>query len=929
MKRTISLILSLLMLLTVSSVLFVGVFAEESKTVISYLSPAITANTGETIDLESYSYLLKDETVLTDLEWSLDGEEKEQLKFDEKGVYPLSAKKDGKSYKIYAVIKEPADKEYVLYENAFDSDDSTKELKKTGNGDMSVKDGKMVLNTTGKENTIVLLPEWLGDFGNYTVETSAAMMSSTDSSRWFSLVYRYNSGVYSHMCVRKNMSAAGGEKISGGIECVSYSGGWKYLRSASYDNPMSYGTFYTFKATLFGGAIQYSVDDNVVIHIDNSDSYYKGLIKTGRVGLQGNSNVMNFDYIKITLPTQAPAKPVEPVAFDPLVNVEHQQTNILNSVTNIAFIDESQLDAVLNSEIKPNSVLVSFKEAITQEAVGELYNKCLEKGVIPGVVISSSDDGNAVSDWCNKNKLWDINIASEKSNILSNIRTRRPTLRTMLIINDVGESTPQQLRETARKFAINALILPSAQSTKELVSGLQELHVTVWCLDKEVSKTSAAWMISSGAHGIASNDYTVVDNVMKEVYGENTLTKTPSVIGHRGNPSVAPENSISGYLTAIENGATEVETDIYLTKDRKIVIMHDDTLARTTNYKGTKKVTQMTLEEIKEYYLLDKSGKVSEEKVPTLEEMFIALKDTSVYIVVELKSGDSAMIRPLYDLINQYGMASRINIISFSGDILKATFDQEKTISAGLLSGSLTQSPNNLPKFHENTFNLIKNAQLYNASVNISHGNVCKEFYTLLNDRGISLFPWTYGTNTVPFYNAFLWGVDGLTTDYAQYTKNTVMDFDIDKAGVHSIKAGEVLKITSKTTTYGGKAEDVTPGIVWIENSCDATFDVQTGEFKSANNGTASFMLNYEAKLPNGKKYVLYSQPVTVNVETVAEESSEPSTDISTDGISSSTSSTDTSEADDSSDGTVTVIICVVAAIAVITAAVVVKKRKK
>jgi glycerophosphoryl diester phosphodiesterase len=368
---------------------------------------------------------------------------------------------------------------------------------------------------------------------------------------------------------------------------------------------------------------------------------------------------------------------------------------------------------------------------------------------------------------------------------------------------------------------------------------------------------------------MVSDNHALITTVMSEVFGKNTLTKTPSIIGHRGNPSQAPENSIEGYLTAVQNGATEVETDIYLTKDGEIIIMHDNTLNRTTNYTGTKTVPQMTLEEIREYRLLNKDGSVSDSPVPTLKEMFEALKDTDVYYVIELKSGDETMVPVLYDLIKEYNVQHRVNIISFSGPVLKKTYDVDPIISAGYLSGSLTATAADMEALRINVFQLIKGAQVYNASVNINHANISKEFYTMLNDRGVTLWPWTFQTGTsMAFYNEFLWGVDGLTTDDAQLTKNTVMDFNVDKVGANTMAPGNTMEIKAEITTYGrvtSQAEGV--NVVWLTENMGASYDPATGIFTAGSaEGKVAFMLSYSAKLPNGKQYVLYSQPVTVDI---------------------------------------------------------------
>src|SRR5262245_43445885 len=59
--------------------------------------------------------------------------------------------------------------------------------------------------------------------------------------------------------------------------------------------------------------------------------------------------------------------------------------------------------------------------------------------------------------------------------------------------------------------------------------------------------------------------------------------KKPWVIGHRGASAYAPENTIPAFLLAAQQGATFVEFDLQLTKDKRIVCLHDNSLERTTD----------------------------------------------------------------------------------------------------------------------------------------------------------------------------------------------------------------------------------------------------------------------------------------------------------------------------------------------------------
>ena len=73
------------------------------------------------------------------------------------------------------------------------------------------------------------------------------------------------------------------------------------------------------------------------------------------------------------------------------------------------------------------------------------------------------------------------------------------------------------------------------------------------------------------------------------------------LIGHRGLPCLAPENSLEGFKLAAEAGLNWVEFDVQITQDNQLVLMHDDSIDRTTNGSGF--VYNLTLKQLQSYAL--------------------------------------------------------------------------------------------------------------------------------------------------------------------------------------------------------------------------------------------------------------------------------------------------------------------------------------
>ena len=96
------------------------------------------------------------------------------------------------------------------------------------------------------------------------------------------------------------------------------------------------------------------------------------------------------------------------------------------------------------------------------------------------------------------------------------------------------------------------------------------------------------------------------------------------VMTHRAHTSdrTVPENSVSSVEDAIDSGAEVIECDTHVTSDGVVVVCHDQTINATTN--GTGDITKMTYAELQSYNLKDRNGRVTDEKMPTLEEFLKA-----------------------------------------------------------------------------------------------------------------------------------------------------------------------------------------------------------------------------------------------------------------------------------------------------------------
>lgn len=150
------------------------------------------------------------------------------------------------------------------------------------------------------------------------------------------------------------------------------------------------------------------------------------------------------------------------------------------------------------------------------------------------------------------------------------------------------------------------------------------------------------------------------------------------VTSHRGAGFLEPENTLRAIRRAIDLGADQVEIDVHLTKDGSLVLMHDETVDRTTNGQG--KVSELTFSEIRQ---LDAG---QGEQIPTLEEV-LALTDGKITPQIELKGPGvaAAVINTLHTLQS----TNKVILTSFLHQQLSEARRLDPDIHTGALWGRL------------------------------------------------------------------------------------------------------------------------------------------------------------------------------------------------------------------------------------------------
>jgi len=170
-----------------------------------------------------------------------------------------------------------------------------------------------------------------------------------------------------------------------------------------------------------------------------------------------------------------------------------------------------------------------------------------------------------------------------------------------------------------------------------------------------------------------------------------TTFKRPLIIAHRGYRAKYPENTLTSFSAALDIGVKMIELDVMLTRDRKMVVIHDATLERTTDGHG--QVNSYTLKELKE---LDAGTwfhpRFVGERLLELEEVLDLVRGRTL-LNIEIKSKayeahhpPDAIEKQVVELVRQKNALTSVLISSFEWEVLENIASIEDAPAVALIS---------------------------------------------------------------------------------------------------------------------------------------------------------------------------------------------------------------------------------------------------
>ncbi|MEU6122807.1 glycerophosphodiester phosphodiesterase family protein [Streptomyces sp. NPDC047123] len=256
----------------------------------------------------------------------------------------------------------------------------------------------------------------------------------------------------------------------------------------------------------------------------------------------------------------------------------------------------------------------------------------------------------------------------------------------------------------------------------------------------------------------------------------------PLVVAHRGASAQAPENTFAAIDRARELGFTWVENDVQRTRDGELVIMHDDTLKRTTNVEALYpdrapwKVADFTAKEIAR---LDAgswfSPKYAGQRVPTLKQYLRRVSHNHQKLVFEFKRPElypgieKQGLRVLRDTgwLDRHHVTGKLVVQSFSADSVKKVHALRPDVKTGFLG---TPAVADLPKYAR-----------FADQINSTHTSISASYVSAIHARKgphgkpLEIFTWTVNDGPAAV-RAARFGVNGIITNTPDVVRKALRD---------------------------------------------------------------------------------------------------------------------------------------------------------
>lgn len=682
---------------------------------------------------------------------------------------------------------------------------------------------------------------------NYTIECDVTFKNTTDSSRWFGLVFRDQETnkqkyPYYQFDFRQNTKLDNAVELTyvygDSVYSYPYKGSWgdknpgvltsdqKVHMSLSLNNTKAYCALSTGEySTEFEVDLPNVCKGNFGFQCSGSTV----LVENINIKLDENTKICSIADTKDTIVNiyDEGVDGLKPHMIASGNTIEEVYGVNVNAQQFYAKVDGLDLYSITNVKM----------DGILNDAFLEFCGS-----FIPNLEVNDEKSLQNVIEVCQSFGIIDLVIWSQNTELLNKAKKEMPYARLGYIPTNVSSFETYEeignICRTAGQSHATLILLDYELLNKENIIKATSLGYTVVANAKNGENYSVIKSALDGCKLILVN-YT--PNVLQQtnlLYNDDvfnvdekytayqsqthSLLSIPFATGHRGsgntgvNPDCSyPENTIESFKWALDHGAQAVEIDIHTTKDNNLAVIHD---AETKAYSNKNLVVKnSTMQQLQSIQLYGKGNVLTDYKIPSLTELFDALNADEAYsekaMVVEVKDGLTSTGIKGIELAKEKGWYNRITIITFSEQVAKELKAYDPGIQVSYL----------------NTVNRKTNDE-YWASVNsyLSQGIGLGSQYSTIttealqesNARGQMYWLWTFNhTDSGTLAKHIFDGNRAYTTNYISFFTNNKYKLFVSNS--ITLKQNETTTISATSYTYNGteKQETDVEIIVLSENA--------------------------------------------------------------------------------------------------------------
>ena len=257
----------------------------------------------------------------------------------------------------------------------------------------------------------------------------------------------------------------------------------------------------------------------------------------------------------------------------------------------------------------------------------------------------------------------------------------------------------------------------------------------------------------------------------------------PLIMAHRGDSSSAPENTLLALEKAVEIGVDVLETDVRMTRDEELVLFHDDTLERTTGWKGT--VSDYNLDELMQidagYFFTNDGGQTypfrgQDLRIVTLRKAFERFPN--MWFNLDIKNVEPQAPSRLAEIIREYRREDSVIVGSFHSEQVRRFREIAPKVAT-------SANPDEVKRFVMATKlhlgRLVGDIEYQAFQIPVRYGGltiVTDRFVREAHKRDIAVHVWTINERE-EMKDLIRMGVDGIFTDTPEIMRHLLSELDM------------------------------------------------------------------------------------------------------------------------------------------------------